>query len=102
MTSNATAATLLALYQAVGEEQGASAKDLRGTIQNDILKEYIARGTYIYPPAGTPSRSAAITCHVAESPGGEPRRGYPQPEKLRAPGARATGSFPTGVAHDVP
>jgi methylmalonyl-CoA mutase N-terminal domain/subunit len=53
MTINATAATLLALYQAVGEEQGVSAKDLRGTIQNDILKEYIARGTYIYPPAGS-------------------------------------------------
>jgi methylmalonyl-CoA mutase, N-terminal domain len=53
MTINATAATLLALYQAVGEEQGAQAKDLRGTIQNDILKEYIARGTYIYPPAGS-------------------------------------------------
>jgi methylmalonyl-CoA mutase, N-terminal domain len=53
MTINATAATLLALYQAVAEEQGASATDLRGTIQNDILKEYIARGTYIYPPAGS-------------------------------------------------
>jgi methylmalonyl-CoA mutase N-terminal domain/subunit len=53
MTINATAATLLALYIAVGEEQGVSAKDLRGTIQNDILKEYIARGTYIYPPAGS-------------------------------------------------
>ena len=53
MTINATAATLLALYQAVGEEQGASASQLRGTIQNDILKEYIARGTYIYPPAGS-------------------------------------------------
>jgi methylmalonyl-CoA mutase N-terminal domain/subunit len=53
MTINATAATLLALYQAVGEEQGARASDLRGTIQNDILKEYIARGTYIYPPAGS-------------------------------------------------
>jgi len=53
MTINATAATLLALYIAVGEEQGVAAKDLRGTIQNDILKEYIARGTYIYPPAGS-------------------------------------------------
>ncbi|HSN26821.1 MAG TPA: methylmalonyl-CoA mutase family protein [Kofleriaceae bacterium] len=53
MTINATAATLLALYIAVGEEQGVPAKDLRGTIQNDILKEYIARGTYIYPPAGS-------------------------------------------------
>ncbi len=53
MTINATAATLLALYIAVGEEQGVPASALRGTIQNDILKEYIARGTYIYPPAGS-------------------------------------------------
>jgi methylmalonyl-CoA mutase N-terminal domain/subunit len=53
MTINATAATLLALYQAVAEEQGVSPRQLRGTIQNDILKEYIARGTYIYPPAGS-------------------------------------------------
>ncbi len=53
MTINATAATLLALYQAVGEEQGVPASALRGTIQNDILKEYIARGTYIYPPQGS-------------------------------------------------
>jgi methylmalonyl-CoA mutase, N-terminal domain len=53
MTINATAATLLALYIAVGEEQGVPATALRGTIQNDILKEYIARGTYIYPPAGS-------------------------------------------------
>ena len=53
MTINATAATLLALYVAVGEEQGVSPTQLRGTIQNDILKEYIARGTYIYPPAAS-------------------------------------------------
>ncbi len=53
MTINATAATLLALYIAVGEEQGTPATALRGTIQNDILKEYIARGTYIYPPGGS-------------------------------------------------
>jgi methylmalonyl-CoA mutase N-terminal domain/subunit len=50
MTINATAPILLALYVAVAEEQGAPARTLRGTIQNDILKEYIARGTYIYPP----------------------------------------------------
>jgi methylmalonyl-CoA mutase, N-terminal domain len=50
MTINATAATLLLLYQLVGEEQGLRGDQLRGTIQNDILKEYIARGTYIYPP----------------------------------------------------
>ena len=50
MTINATASTLLLLYQLVGEEQGVAGDQLRGTIQNDILKEYIARGTYIYPP----------------------------------------------------
>jgi methylmalonyl-CoA mutase N-terminal domain/subunit len=50
MTINATAAILLALYIAVADEQGVPRDKLRGTIQNDILKEYIARGTYIYPP----------------------------------------------------
>jgi len=50
MTINATASTLLLLYQLVGEEQEVAGHQLRGTIQNDILKEYIARGTYIYPP----------------------------------------------------
>ena len=53
MTINATAATLLALYVAVADERGIPRTMLRGTIQNDILKEYIARGTYIYPPAGS-------------------------------------------------
>ncbi len=50
MTINATAAILLALYVAVAEEQGIPAARLTGTVQNDILKEYIARGTYIFPP----------------------------------------------------
>ncbi len=50
MTINSTASTLLAMYIAVAEEQGVSGDKLRGTIQNDILKEYVARGTYIYPP----------------------------------------------------
>jgi methylmalonyl-CoA mutase N-terminal domain/subunit len=50
MTINATAAILLCLYIAVAEEQGVPRDKLRGTIQNDILKEYMARGTYIYPP----------------------------------------------------
>ena len=50
MTINAPAAVLLLMYQTVGEEQGASPSQLTGTIQNDVLKEYIARGTYIYPP----------------------------------------------------
>ncbi len=50
MTINSTAAILLLLYQLVAEENGVSPRQLRGTIQNDILKEYVARGTYIYPP----------------------------------------------------
>ncbi|MBW6516486.1 MAG: methylmalonyl-CoA mutase family protein [Candidatus Cloacimonetes bacterium] len=50
MTINAPAAVLLAMYIAVGEKQGVKSEDLNGTIQNDILKEYIARGTYIFPP----------------------------------------------------
>ncbi|MDQ8704197.1 methylmalonyl-CoA mutase family protein [Streptomyces sp. LHD-70] len=51
MTINAPAALLLLLYQLVAEEQGVSAAQLTGTVQNDVLKEYIARGTYIFPPA---------------------------------------------------
>jgi methylmalonyl-CoA mutase N-terminal domain/subunit len=53
MTINAPAAVLLAMVIAVGRKQGVPATELRGTVQNDILKEYIARGTYIYPPAAS-------------------------------------------------
>jgi (2R)-ethylmalonyl-CoA mutase len=51
MTINATAAWLLALYVAVAEEQGADPRKLQGTVQNDIIKEYLSRGTYVFPPA---------------------------------------------------
>jgi methylmalonyl-CoA mutase N-terminal domain/subunit len=53
MTINATAPILLCLYAAVGQSQGLALEQLSGTVQNDILKEYIARGTYIYPPEGS-------------------------------------------------
>jgi methylmalonyl-CoA mutase N-terminal domain/subunit len=53
MTINAPAACLLLLYDLVGEEQGVPSEHLRGTTQNDVLKEYIARGNYIYPPKPT-------------------------------------------------
>ncbi len=69
MTINATAAILLVLYEAVGRRRGIGADRLRGTIQNDILKEYIARGTYIFPP-GPSMRLVTDTfayCH-AEMP----------------------------------
>ncbi len=52
MTINAPAAVLLLLYELVAEEQGVAPEELRGTTQNDILKEYIARGNFIYPPEG--------------------------------------------------
>src|SRR5690348_5955223 len=52
MTINATASILLALYIAVAKRGGTDIRKLNGTVQNDILKEYIARGTYIYPPQG--------------------------------------------------
>src|SRR5512139_365079 len=50
MTINATAIILLSLYLGVGKRQGVAMRNLAGTVQNDILKEYVARGTYIYPP----------------------------------------------------
>ena len=62
MTINAPASILLAMYIATGENQGVSQENLRGTIQNDILKEYIARGTYIFPP----KHSMRLTTDVFE------------------------------------
>lgn len=53
MTINATSAILLSMYKAVGKKQGVDSNDLQGTIQNDILKEYEARNTYIFPPRGS-------------------------------------------------
>jgi methylmalonyl-CoA mutase, N-terminal domain len=53
MTINAPAAILLLLYELVGDEQGVASEQLRGTVQNDVLKEYVARGNYIYPPEAT-------------------------------------------------
>ncbi|HVB39595.1 MAG TPA: methylmalonyl-CoA mutase family protein [Terriglobales bacterium] len=65
MTINATAATLLALYIAVARRQGVSPRGLRGTVQNDILKEYIARGTYIYPPGPSLRLTTDIIAYTA-------------------------------------
>lgn len=66
MTINATAATLLAMYIVVAEERGIQRSALSGTIQNDILKEYIARGTYIYPPSPSLDLIAEIFRFCAE------------------------------------
>jgi methylmalonyl-CoA mutase, N-terminal domain len=66
MTINATAAILLAMYVVVGEEQGVARRKLGGTVQNDVLKEYIARGTYIYPAEPSLRLTTDIFRFVAE------------------------------------
>jgi methylmalonyl-CoA mutase N-terminal domain/subunit len=67
MTINAPAAVLLLLYELVGEEQGVESKVLRGTTQNDILKEYIARGNFIYPPEGAMRLTTDLFAYCKEN-----------------------------------
>lgn len=66
MTINAPASVLLAMYIAVAEKQGVASQQIRGTIQNDILKEYIARGTYIFPPQPSMRLITDIFAYCAE------------------------------------
>jgi methylmalonyl-CoA mutase N-terminal domain/subunit len=66
MTINAPAAVLLLLYELVGEEQGVPSQKLRGTVQNDVLKEYMARGNYIFPPEPTMRLTTDIFEYCAE------------------------------------
>jgi methylmalonyl-CoA mutase N-terminal domain/subunit len=66
MTINAPACVLLSLYQLVGEDQGVPSEKLRGTTQNDILKEYIARGNYIYPPVASMRLTTDLFAYCAE------------------------------------
>jgi methylmalonyl-CoA mutase N-terminal domain/subunit len=67
MTINAPASVLLCLYELVGEEQGVPSSQLRGTTQNDVLKEYIARGNYIYPPQPTMRLTTDLFAYCAEN-----------------------------------
>jgi methylmalonyl-CoA mutase, N-terminal domain len=67
MTINAPAACLMLLYELVGEEQGVPSVQLRGTTQNDVLKEYIARGNYIYPPVPTMRLTTDLFAYCAEN-----------------------------------
>src|SRR4051794_13317642 len=67
MTINAPAAVLLLLYELVGEEQGVESQKLRGTTQNDILKEYIARGNFIYPPEGAMRLTTDLFAYCKEN-----------------------------------
>src|ERR671929_91231 len=66
MTINAPAALLLLLYELVAEEQGVPGEQLRGTVQNDILKEYIARGNYIFPPRPSMRLTTDLFAYCAE------------------------------------
>jgi len=66
MTINAPAALLLLLYELVAEEQGVSGEALRGTVQNDVLKEYIARGNYIFPPRPSMRITTDVFAYCAE------------------------------------
>ena len=66
MTINATAAWLLALYIVVAEEQGVASKDLQGTTQNDIIKEFLARGTYAFPPGASMRLIADMIAYTVE------------------------------------
>jgi methylmalonyl-CoA mutase N-terminal domain/subunit len=66
MTINAPAALLLLLYEVVAEEQGVSGEQLRGTVQNDVLKEYIARGNYIFPPRPSMRITTDLFAYCAE------------------------------------
>jgi methylmalonyl-CoA mutase N-terminal domain/subunit len=67
MTINAPASVLLLLYELVGEEQGVASGQLRGTTQNDILKEYIARGNFIYPPEGAMRLTTDLFAYCREN-----------------------------------
>jgi methylmalonyl-CoA mutase N-terminal domain/subunit len=66
MTINAPAAILVAMYMAVAEKQGVASADIMGTAQNDVLKEYVARGTYIYPPRPSLRLAADLITHCAK------------------------------------
>src|SRR6266513_3876777 len=67
MTINAPAAILLLLYELVGEEQDVPSKELRGTVQNDVLKEYVSRGNYIYPPEPTMRLTTDVFAYCDEN-----------------------------------
>ena len=100
MTINATAIILLALYVAVGRRQGIEPRMLAGTVQNDILKEYVARGTYIYPPRASLRIVTDVVAYCnGEMPGWHPISisGY----HIREAGATATQELAFTFAHAI-
>ncbi|MGW4495349.1 acyl-CoA mutase large subunit family protein [Streptomyces sp. NPDC004376] len=102
MTINAPAAALLLLYQLVGEERGISGERLTGTVQNDVLKEYIARGTYIFPPRPSLRLTADLFAYCAA---GLPRwntisiSGYHMAEAGASPAQEVAFTLADGIAY---
>ncbi|MEU1516656.1 methylmalonyl-CoA mutase family protein [Streptomyces sp. NPDC005811] len=102
MTINAPAAPLLLLYQLVAEEQGITGDQLRGTVQNDVLKEYIARGTYIFPPRPSLRLTADIFRYCRD---GLPRwntisvSGYHMAEAGASPAQEIAFTLADGIAY---
>ena len=87
MTINAPAAVLLAMYIAAAEKKGIPRAQLKGTIQNDILKEYAARGAYIFPPR----ESMRLVVDILLTPGKRFPLEYDQYQRLPYPGSRLHG-----------
>jgi (2R)-ethylmalonyl-CoA mutase len=87
MTINATAPWLLALYVAVAERQGADTSKLEGTTQNDVLKEYLSRGTYIFPPgpSAASSRTTSIPLRAISTAATRPPMPAPTTATVRDP-----------------
>ncbi|MFI9721591.1 methylmalonyl-CoA mutase [Streptomyces sp. NPDC052396] len=102
MTINSPAAVLLLLYQLVAEQQGVDAAQLTGTVQNDVLKEYIARGTYIFPPGPTLRLTADILRYCRT---GMPRwntisiSGYHMAEAGASPAQEIAFTLSNGIAY---
>jgi hypothetical protein len=100
MTINATAAWLLALYIVVAEEQGVDSKALQGTTQNDILKEYLSRGTYIFPPEASKRLTADVIAYtVKHAPGWNPINVCPY--HLQEAGATPVQELAYGLANAI-
>ena len=114
MTINATAMWLLALYQVVAEEQGADLAALTGTTQNDIIKEYLSRGTYVFPPGPSVRLTTDVIAYtVARMPKWNPDqrvqlpsaggRGHPDPgDRVRAGHRRHRSWTPSATARRSP
>ena len=101
MTINATAMWLLALYQVVAEEQGADIAKLAGTTQNDIIKEYLSRGTYIFPPGPSVRLTTDLIAYtVTRCPSGT--RSTCAATTSRRPGPRRSRRSPTRWAPRSP